>query len=49
MVKVSSFTDARVLLSGANRTESTKLICTLRADEVGSSAVVFSWLFPIYE
>ena len=39
--QVSSFTDSRVL-GGVNHTESTKLIHTLRADEVGLSTAVTS-------
>ena len=46
---MSNFTDARVLLRGANRSDSTKLIHTLRADEVGISTVVFDWFLPTCE
>ena len=46
---MSSLTDARILLHGASHSDSTKLIRTLRADEVGVSTVVFDWVLPTCE
>ena len=48
--QISNFTDAGVLLHGANHIESTKLILTLRIDEVGLSiVVVLDWSLPTCE
>ena len=46
---MSSFTDIRVLQPGANQNEWTKLMHTLRTDEVSLSTIVFDWLLPTYE